>query len=155
MPTTPISNIIDAIAADLAALSISAPLPAHSVWLYVDPPVLRPDLGTMLAIFPKTTDYDVLATNGSYSEDNHIVVAWYVPMLIGLETGGVGDPAIAKAALADAETIVAQLRTYATAIPGLAGQSEGTLETGEYGTLAGAPVWAARITLKVEHWPGA
>lgn len=144
-----LSDVVDAISADLAGLS----LPAHSVWLYVDPPTLRPDLGTMLAVFPRKSDHTVLATNDSYQEDDHVVVAWYVPMLEGIETGGVGDAAVAKGALADAETIITRLRTYAVGIPGLSDENEATLETSEFGTIAGAPVWAARITIMVERWP--
>lgn len=150
MPETTLSDLIDAIASDLAE---NVTLPAHSVWLYVDPPTLRPDLGTLLAIFPRQADHSILATNDSYQDDDHVVVAWYVPMLEGIETGGIGDPAVAKAALADAEAIITQLRTYATAVPGFAPENEGTLETSEFGTLAGAPVWASRTTLKVTRWP--
>lgn len=150
MPDTTLSDLVDAVAADIAE---NVTLPAHSVWLYVDPPMLRPDLGTLLAIFPKQASYTVLATNDSYQDENELVIAWYVPMLEGVETGGIGNPAVAESALGDAEAIIAQLRSYATAVPGLGVQSEGTLESSEFGTLAGAPVWAARITLKVAWWP--
>lgn len=150
MPDATLSDLIDAIAADLAE---NVTLPAHSVWLYVDPPSLRPDLGTMLGIFPRTVDYNLLATNDSYQDEDGIVVAWYVPMLVGVETGGVGNPAVAKAALADAEAIVSQLRTYATAVPNFSVQSEATLDTARFGTIVGASVWCAEITIKVTHWP--
>lgn len=150
MPATPLSDLIDAISADLAE---NVTLPAHSQWLYVDPPTLRPDLGTMLGIFPRASDYDVLATSNSYQEDDQIVIAWYVPMLSGVETGGVGNPAVAKAALADAEAIITQLRTYATSVPGYALQSEATLVSVRFGTIVGSAIWCAEITIKVEHWP--
>lgn len=150
MPETPLSDLIDAISADLAE---NVTLPAHSTWLYVDPPALRPDLGNMLGIFPRATDYTLLATNDSYADDDSIVIAWYAPMLVGVETGGVGNPAVAKAALATAEALVTQLRTYATAVPGYAPQSEATLEAARYGTIVGSSIWCAEITIKVEHWP--
>lgn len=149
MTTGWISDLVDAIGDDLGTLD----LPAHSTWLYVDPPALRPDLGTMLGIFPRLTDYEVLATDDSYSEDDTIVIAWYVPMLAGLENGGVGNPDVAKAALADAEAIIARLRSYATAVPGFADQSEATLTTVRFGTIVGASTWVAEISLKVTRWP--
>lgn len=150
MPEATLSDLIDAIAADLAE---NVTLPAHSVWRYVDPPMLRPDLGSMLGIFPRQVEYEVLATNDSYQDGDDIVVAWYVPMIEGVETGGVGNPAVAKAALADAESIIAQLRTYATAVPGFAPESEATLTSARFGTIVGSVTWCAEITIHVTHWP--
>jgi hypothetical protein len=150
MPETTLSDLIDAIAADLAG---NVTTPAHSVWLYVDPPSLRPDLGNMLGIFPRAVEYEVLATNDSYQDGDDIVIAWYAPMLAGVETGGVGNPAVAKEALATAEAIIAQLRTYATAVPGYAPQSEATLVSSRFGTIVGSVIWCAETTIKVTRWP--
>jgi hypothetical protein len=144
-----LSDLVDAVAADLAGLT----LPTHSVWKYVDPPVLRPDLGAMLGIFPRETDPTMLATNSSYQQDDRIVVAWYQPVIPSPETGGIGDPAVAATALATAETIFARLRTYGTAVPGLADESEATVEKIRYGIIQGSVVWTAEITLKVTRWP--
>lgn len=149
MPDQSLSDVVDAIAADLAGLG----LPAHSEWLYTDPPILRPDKGTLLGVFVREGAYAVLATNDSYTQDDTIVIAWYVPLIASPETGGAGDQTVSKSALADAETILARLRTYATEIPGVTDQNEATLTGARYGILQGTFVWAAEFTLHVSRWP--
>jgi hypothetical protein len=146
--TSTIATLVDAIAADLAGLT----LPAHSVWLYADPPVIRSDVGRILGIFPKTTEYALLSTNSNYQDSDDITIAWYEPLVASSETGGAGDPAVAKAALAFALTIEARLRTYGVGIPGFADENDATLVNARYGIVVGTTTWAAMYVLRVARW---
>lgn len=147
--TKTLSELVDAIADDLEGLS----LPAHTVWKYSDPPVIRSDVGPILGVFPRSTDYTLLATNSSYENAERLVVAWWEPLIASAETGGAGDQAIAQAALATSLKIEAQLRTYGVAVPGFADENEATLEQARYGIIVGTTTWAAEFTLKVTRWP--
>lgn len=107
----------------------------------------------MLGVFPRETDFTMLATSSSYEQSDRLIVAWYEPLIPSPETGGAGDPAVAATALATAETLTAQLRTYGVAVPNLSGESEATVEKARYGIIVGSTTWAAEITLKVTRWP--
>ncbi len=146
--STNLSGLCDAVATDIVALS----LPAHTLWKYVDPPVLRADLGNILAVFPRTSDYSILSTSSDYDSADSIMVAWYAP--VSMEDGGLGSPAVAASALGTAQTIAARLMTYAVAVPGIVEQNEGTLKSARYG-LVGGGLWLAEFTLEVGRWPNA
>lgn len=149
--TSTLTDLVDAVSTDLAA---NVTLPTHSLWKYVDPPILRPDLGNMLGVFPRTSAYQVEATNSSYEDTHKLVIAWYVPLVASPETGGAGDPAVAATALATSEAIIDQLRTYAVAIPGFADENEATVESARFGIIVGSTTWCAEITLNVTQWVG-
>lgn len=143
-----IADVIDAYATDLATLNLGQ----TQIWKYLDPPVIPPQFCPLLAVFVRQGDYDVIATNDSYENGEVIVVAWFENALKGTETGGVGDQALATATLTKIETITARLRTYATAIPGFAAQSEADLTTLKVGLLPGG-LYAGQIETRVRRWP--
>lgn len=149
--TQTIAELVDAIALDLEGLTPA--LPAHTVWKYADPVVIRADKGPILGVFPRETDYDLLATNSSYQIDDRIVVAWWAPLLASAESGGAADPDVAKTTLAIALQIEARLRTYGVAVPGVVDENESTVEKARYGILVGTTTWAAEYTIRVTRWP--
>lgn len=149
--TQTIAELVDAIALDLEGLSPK--LPEHTLWKYADPPVIPTDRGAMLGVFPRETDYTLLATNSSYEVGEHLVIAWWQPLIASSETGGAGDPAIAKLALSTALQIEAQIRTYGVAVPGVADENEATVEKARYGIIVGTTTWAAEFTLRLTRWP--
>lgn len=149
MPSSTLIDLVDAIATDLET---NTELPRHTTWRYVEPPVVRPDLGPLLAIYPTITSYDLIATTNAYTRDDTIAIVWHAPTLDAVETGGTGSQRAAQAALDIAETINNRLRTYATEIPILVGQEEATVIRSEYEMLPGG-YYRAETLLRVTRWP--
>jgi hypothetical protein len=149
MTAPDLTQLVDAVVADLET---ETDLPRHRVWRYVEPPVIRPDLGPMLAVFPTVSNYDLIATTNTYAQHDLLAVVWYAPTLDAVDTGGTGSQRAAQAALEIADTILARLRTYATGIPNLDGQEETTVRRVEFEMLPGG-YWTAATFLDVTRWP--
>ena len=145
-----LSDVCDVTLADLEA---NVALPAHRTWKYLTPPIVRADLCPMLAVYVTTQNFEVLSTVEDYQTGDQIHVAYYMNAIRMAETGGTDlDQALAEEGLRLSELIIARLRTYADAVPGLAGQSEGTVRNARFG-LIDAGVWAVVVDLHVQRWP--
>jgi hypothetical protein len=149
MPARDLTELVDVIVADLEA---NVDLPRHRVWKYVEPPVIRPDLGPMIAVYPTVSSYDLISTTASYEQGDLVAVVWYAPTIESVETGGTGSQNAAKAALEIAETIISRLRTYASNLPGLDGQEEIIVKRVEYEMLPGG-YWTSTMYVDVTRWP--
>lgn len=143
-----LADVCDAVAADLER---NLSLPRHTLWKYLDPPVVRGDLCPILAVFVRQDDETQIATDESYEASTLIVVSWFENALAGTETGGVGDPKLAEETLRRAETFLVRLRDMGDAIPALEGQSELSVQTARLGLISGG-VYAVEVESRVTRW---
>ena len=142
---------VDAVVADLQTLA-PATLPAgFKVRRYTRPLSVAPADCPLLAVFPKETDPELIATDSEYQMDDHLTVVWFENVAVSLQTGTI-DEAVSLTALQHAQAIIARLSTYGVGIPGYTSEAvEGTLGKIRYGHVDGG-AWATEITLKVVSW---
>lgn len=148
MTTCTLAQLVDAYVARLESV---VTLPAHSTWKYLEPRFTRDDKGSQLAVFPTQSVETILATNSSYQVEQTIAVVWSVPTMPGVEGGGL-EPALAATALATAEAILTELRTWGVVVPGSPVQNEAEVTTVKFGLAAGVR-WAMDARTLLRRWP--
>lgn len=142
-------EIIDGLTSDIEN---NVALPSHVTRKYVEPVLLRPDLGSLLAVYASGEASSVQATSGEYEDAMEVVVMWCEPRLSEIDAGGAEDETIAGDALDTIEKIVTRIKTWATAVPGIDDQGEADLVKTESGILEGSGSWAWRATVEVRQW---
>lgn len=127
MPYTEI-EIIDAIYNDLEQ-EVGAQLGTHQTYLYVEPRVLRIDLGDrFLLIYPHLILHEIISTVSDYENRNRYMISWREHNPYGAEAN-LGDREVARAALERANAIRDRLQSYGHGVPGLPGTSAEMFET--------------------------
>jgi hypothetical protein len=141
---------VDAVVTDIQTLS-PATLPVFKVRRYVRPQLVTPDMCPLLAVFPKESDPELIATGSEYQRDDHLAVVWFENVVDSLSTGKIEDT-VSRAALQRAEAIIERLSTYGVGIPGYNSEAvECTLGKIRYGHVDGG-AWGTEITLRVASW---
>jgi hypothetical protein len=149
---TNLVETIDAVASDLASQAGTLGLPAFTTQKYARPLIENVEQLTrpVLAVFPFGMDPYPLDTDGTYENPELITVGWFEQVAGSIETGLV-DPVRAKAALQRSEAILEHLKSYFSGVPGVTGQSEGTITRVRFGKVRG-DVYACEISLRVTTW---
>lgn len=138
-------ELVDAVLADLEQLA----LPAHQVRKYVEPRIVTPELTPLLAVYPYDSQFQHVATEQDYTATHDLRVAWVRDVTAGVETGGEGDEETATKALAEAELLLQQLKTYADGMPGLP-HLYASLATATFRLVNGL-IWRCEATISVDH----
>lgn len=141
---------VDAVVTDIQTLS-PTPLGTFKVRRYTRPLLVTPDLCPLLAVFPKESDPELIATGSEYQRDDHLTVVWFENVAESLSVGRI-EETVSRTALQHAEAIIERLSTYGTGIPGYTAEAvECTLGKIRYGHVDGG-AWATEITLRVASW---
>jgi hypothetical protein len=145
-----LTDAIDAIATDLEAQAGTLGLPSHRLQKYAKPLLETPAVCPLLAVYAWGADPQPLATDGTYTVPERIVIGWFEAVPESMETGII-DPAKAKAALDHSEAIVGRVRTYFAAIPGWLVDADTTVTRVRYGHVRGG-IYGVEITVDVTTW---
>lgn len=149
MPEQSVKQIVDAIAADIAA---EVPLPEHVVFKYAQQRALRlDDHRCFLQVFPQRTMNMITSTTSEYYDREEIIVKWTGRTFDGAEFN-TGDQEAAEEFLETVMAIQERLNEYGSGLPGLFNITAVLHET-RY-ELDRGPAWSAEIELWVEVFRG-
>ena len=116
MPEYNIKEIVDAVAADLAA---NVTLPTHRVHLYTKARSLRLDeVANWLQVYPEKTINQLVSTGSEYYDHEQIVVSWTTETFDEASFND-GNPDKAAQHLANVMAIQERLNEWGDGVPGL------------------------------------
>jgi hypothetical protein len=148
--TTPVTTIVAAVEADLAALGLGQ----KATRTYAPPLDFIPGHLPLLCVWSEQTDFTILTggfNTAAYERSHSLSVAWAIFNGKGAEMGGTGDPAIVLALETLTDTIINRIAFYTgNGIPTLSTELITTLRSRKLTPVEGS-VWVATIDFTVEE----
>jgi hypothetical protein len=147
MSAPTVIEVIDAIATDIEAI---VGLPAHALHKYAEPRAYRLDVKPALGVWLSKIAADVVSTTHDYYDAYQVKILWASNIFRASETNdGEVDATLVSAALTVVESIIARVRPYAEAVPGLV-NTTAVLTSVEFDPAEKQMGWECLISLDVE-----